>query len=72
MIRIGEVRVVENIEELTSQLHSEAFPQLEILDDREVQVDETRPVDFITSHVAESPRRGRCQNRASLNIASKF
>ena len=72
MIGIGEVRVVQKIEELAPQLQTEALSYLEILDDRKVQIEKTWAVHHIAPHVAKSARNGRSDGRCPLGVAPKL
>src|SRR5437763_556631 len=51
--RAGKVRVVQDIEEVGTQLHVEALRQFRVFHDREVPVLESGPVQGIPSDIAE-------------------
>src|SRR6266853_3150807 len=52
-IRIGEVRMVENVEELRSELGAKALAKMPVLRQREIYVLETGIGENVASHGAE-------------------
>ena len=52
-VRIGEIGVVENIKELSPELQNQAFRQIRVLEDGEVELLERGTPKAITTHVAE-------------------
>ena len=51
--RIGEVRVIEDIEEFGPELHADAFAETEHLRRREVHIPEAEIAKRVASHRAE-------------------
>src|SRR5271169_4781251 len=70
-VRIGKVRMVENVEKLRPELNMKPLPELPVLRQREVQVAETRIGERVPAHVAELPERRRNHDRVTLGIATK-
>src|SRR5579863_2636499 len=70
-IRIGEVWVVENVEEFGAKLGVKPFPELPVLRKREIPVAEAGIVKRVTAHSAERSKRRRKHHRTALCVAPK-
>lgn len=71
-IRIGEIRVIENVEELGAELQTVPLSEMEVLAKREIEVLEARILEHVSSHISELAERWRKHDRASLGIAAKI
>ena len=70
-IRIGEVGVVENVEELRPELGAEALAEMPVLRQREVHVAETGIGENVAAHVAERPQCRRNHDGVPFGVAAK-
>ena len=68
---IGEIRVIENIEELRTELGSEMLTPLEVLGHGEIHVLESRIAEDVASHGAEGAECGRDHEGLSAGVAAK-
>ncbi len=55
--RIGEARVVEEIEELDPELRPEAFAPFEVLGERKIDISESGVAENVAAHRAFGARR---------------
>jgi hypothetical protein len=70
-IRIREVRVVEDVEELHAELQPHGFSDVKILGDREIKVLEAGILEHVPPHVSELTERGRHHHRVSCRVAAE-
>ena len=70
-IRIGEVRVIENIEELGAELQAHGFSKVEVLAQREIEILEPGILKHVPSHVSELTERRRHHNGITVGVAAK-
>src|ERR1700722_15126133 len=70
-VRIGEVRMIEDVEELSAELEAIPFPKMKVLGEREIKVAETGVREHVPAHISELPERRRKHNRGALGVASK-
>jgi len=69
-IWVGEVHVVENIEELGAELGGEAFLEFEILDHRNIPILETRVAEDVTGCISNGSERRRNHDRITSSKAA--
>src|ERR1700720_3135629 len=70
-VRIGEVGMVENVEELRPELGAEALAEMPVLRQGEAHVAETGIGENVASHGAELPQCWRNQDGVAFGIAAK-
>src|SRR5260370_14230006 len=68
---IGEVRVIENVEELSPELGAHVLAEMPVLRHGEVHVAETGIGENVASHGAELPECWRNHDRVAFGIAAK-
>src|ERR1035438_10281315 len=68
---IGEVRMVENVEELGAGLQPHRFSKVEILGQREVEIPEASVLEYIAAHVSELAQRRRNHNGTAIGVAAE-
>ena len=69
--RIGNVGVVENVEEFRPELRAEAFGKLPGLADGEVPVAESCIAKDVPAHGAKRPERGRQHHRTAIDVTAE-
>jgi len=69
--RICEIRMIEDIEKLHPELGSETLTKFPVLGYRKVDVAKSGVAEDVAAHSAESPQRGRDQQRLSAGIAAE-
>jgi hypothetical protein len=62
-IGLTEIRVVENVEEFGSERDRFVLLEVEPLEDGEVDIDEPRSDDGVSSHITEETRNWRAQSQ---------
>lgn len=70
-VRVSEVRMVENIEELGAGLESHGFSKVEILGQREIEISEASVLEHVPAHVSELAQRRRNHDGTSVGVAAK-
>src|ERR1700730_6036556 len=70
-IRIGEVGMVEDVEDFSPELGTEALAEMPVLRQREVHIAESRIGEGVAAHVAEGSQGWRNHDRAALGITAK-
>ena len=70
-VRIGEVRVVENIEELRPELQPLYFPEVKVLGNGDIQILEARIREHIPAHITELPETRRNHDGVPLCVAAE-
>src|SRR5215831_11053116 len=60
---VAELRRIGQAEGLTSQLQTQPFRQLDALEEREVEVKQSRTADHVATHTAEGESRRRSEAR---------
>ena len=63
-MRLCELRVVQQVEELRPQLNLEAFAQAHILDERQVCIGVMRAVEAVSSRVPQMPEESAAESVA--------
>jgi len=58
-VRIGEVRMIQNVEEFGPELEPHGFSEMEILGQREIKVPKTGVLEHVSTHVSELAERRR-------------
>ena len=67
---ICEVRVIKEVEELSTELCAQSIAKGEVLRDREIPVVESRVAEHVATHLAEGARCRRSHNRTVDLVAS--
>ena len=62
-VGLAEIRVVENVEEFGSERDGFVLLEVEPLEDSEVDIDEPRSDDGVSSHITEETRNRRGQSQ---------
>src|SRR5271154_5873545 len=70
-VRICEVGMVENVEELGAELEPHGFSKVEILGHREIEISEAGVLERVPAHVAELAQRRRKHHGASIGVAAE-
>ncbi len=68
--RIGEVGVIEQVEEFGPQLHADAFVEVEHLHRREIHIFEAEVAESVTAHCAESAGSRRSHDSPAIDVAT--
>src|SRR5216683_6626089 len=68
-VRISEVGMVENVEELGAELGMDTFTKMPVLGNREIEVLESGVGEQISRHVAQLPQRRRQHDGSALGVA---
>src|ERR1051326_144348 len=71
--RLAEVRMVEDVEDLSAELHTQSLGQVRVLDDREVSVVEGRTDDDVAPQISEviAARRANYTERQKEDCARR-
>ena len=69
-IRQRKIGMVEDVEELRPQLQIHSLEDLSVLADRKIYIPELRPIDFVSSEVAERSKR-RVRERVGIQIPDR-
>src|SRR5450755_1899598 len=70
-VRIGEVGMIEDIEELSPELGAEPLAHMPVLRQREIHIAETRIGESVAAHIAECPQCWRNHDGVTFGIAAK-
>src|ERR1700728_281745 len=70
-VRVGEIRVIENVEEFGPELRVETLGEMPVLRHREVHVAESRVREDVAAHVAKAPEGGRNHDGIAFRVASE-
>src|ERR1022692_162112 len=70
-VRVGEVRVIEDVEELGAELKPHGFSKVEILSQREIEIPEAAVLEHVAAHVAELAERRRNHHGTAIGVAAK-
>ena len=67
----AEIRMVEDVEELSADLQPHDFSKMKVLGQREIEVLEAGVGKHVAAHVSELPKRGGHHHRVSLSVATE-
>src|SRR5579859_1036450 len=70
-VRIREVRMIEDVEELGAELQAHRLSKVEVLGEREIEVAEAGVLEHIAPHVSELAKRRRQHDGTALRVATE-
>src|SRR5581483_2305012 len=70
-IRVGKIRMVQNIEKFGAELRTEALGEVPVLGNREIPVAEPGVAENIASRGSERSQRRWKQDRTAVRVAAK-